>query len=107
VVLAEEGLKEDGFSVGTVLIEKLKPCLDAVSILRPYVEAAERVIFVEEGIKNGGAAVNLREELILLGFNAETYKIVAIDDNFASPDKVCELYDYLGLSPEKLSEHFI
>ena len=51
--------------------------------------------------------MNFREELLALGLNAANYKIVAIEDNFANPDTVCELYDYLGFSPEKLSEHFI
>ena len=37
-------------------------------------------------------------------FAACRYEIAAIDDNFASPDEQCELYDYLGLSPEKLAE---
>ena len=107
VVSAAEILLKKGVKVGVIAIEKLRPYKKAAELILPYVQNASKVVFAEEGIKNGGAAVNLREELILLGFNAETYKIVAIDDNFASPDKVCELYDYLGLSPEKLSEHFI
>ncbi len=107
VVKACELLKNSGISVGVIAIEKLRPYKNVAELILPYIKDAEKLVFVEEGIKNGGAAVTLREELIKLGYNTQNYEIVAIDDNFASPSLPCELYEYLGMSPEALSKHFI
>ena len=53
---------------------------------------------------NGGAAEITREQLYRRGFDfgACEYRIAAIDDSFASPDTPCDLYDFVGLSAEKL-----
>ena len=95
--------------VGTVLLEVLKPYPIVARSILPYIKGARRIVFCEEGIKSGGAAMLLREELIKLGFDMSSceYIIAAIDDNFASPDTPCELYDYVGLSPEKLADKMI
>jgi len=108
VVRAKDLLKERGIEAGVITIEKLRPYKNAAELILPYVSGAEKIVFVEEGIKNGGAGMLLREELFDLGFDFTKTKceIAAIDDNFANPKEICELYDYLGLSPLKLSEHF-
>ena len=38
---------------------------------------------------------------------APKYKIAAIDDNFASPEEKCELYEYLKLSSNHLIEKIL
>ncbi|MBR5143725.1 MAG: hypothetical protein IKW53_01630, partial [Clostridia bacterium] len=55
---------------------------------------------------NGGAAEITREELILCGMDMgkTEYRIAAIDDSFASPVTICDLYDFAGLSAEKLAD---
>ena len=35
------------------------------------------------------------------------YDILAIDDNFASPDSPSDLYDAVGLSENKIAEKFL
>lgn len=110
VLRAESIVKEQTrLRVGTVLLEVLKPYPIVARSILPYIKGARRIVFCEEGIKSGGAAMLLREELIKLGFDMSRceYIIAAIDDNFASPDTPCELYDYLGLSPEKLADKMI
>jgi 1-deoxy-D-xylulose-5-phosphate synthase len=110
VLKAENIVREKtSLRVGTVLLEVLKPYNIVARSIMPYIKGARRIVFCEEGIKSGGAAMLLREELIKLGFdmNACEYVIAAIDDNFASPDTPCELYDYVGLSPEKLADKMI
>ncbi len=99
-------LKDDGIDVGIILIESLKPYgLVADNLIR-ILSSAKRVVFAEEGIKSGGAGEQLREELICRGLdNSKTkYIISAIEDNFASPDHICDLYSFVGLSAEKLAE---
>jgi len=34
------------------------------------------------------------------------FDIAAIDDGFANPTEQCDLYDYVGLSPKKLTAFF-
>ena len=108
VVKAAKALNACGVRVGVILLEKLRPYKKLAELVMPYLSGASKIVFVEEGIKNGGAAMLLREELSALGYDffAE-YKIVAVDDNFASPDTPCDLYDYLGMSCEALMRHFI
>ena len=72
-------------------------------------EDDEHIVFAEEGIRNGGAGMLIRDALIKEGFDfsAVRYEIAAIDDSFASPDEPCDLYDFVGLSPKILSEKFL
>lgn len=106
VLSAERILKERGIRAGVIVLEALKPYSDAAKAVYPMLSSCEKVVFVEEGIKSGGASQNLLTELISLGFDASGKKveIAAVDDNFASPEKICDLYDYVGLSPEKIAE---
>lgn len=106
VISAERILKTRGIRTGVIVSEALKPYSDAAKAIYPLLSSCEKVVFVEEGIKSGGASQNLLTELISLGFDAsgKRVEIAAIDDNFASPDKICDLYDYVGLSPERIAE---
>ena len=106
VCAAAEILRREGMSVGVVLIETLKPYGPVAERLFPILSSARRVVYAEEGIQNGGAAELLYASLVSLGFDATKcdYRIAAIDDSFASPDTPCDLYDYVGLSAEKLAE---
>ncbi|MBQ8719699.1 MAG: 1-deoxy-D-xylulose-5-phosphate synthase [Clostridia bacterium] len=97
-----------GESVGVILVESIKPYADAVDKIYPLVRGAERIIYVEEGIKCGGAAMISRSELYERHPDLKSrFDIIAIDDSFASPTEPCELYSYLGLSAEKIAERIL
>lgn len=100
---AEALLRAEGISVGTVLLEELAPYDGTAHALLSVLSDADAVLFAEEGIKNGGAAMILKERLTDLGLPAARMAISAIDDTFASPDTPCDLYASLGLSPECLA----
>jgi 1-deoxy-D-xylulose-5-phosphate synthase len=106
VLLATDILKEEGISAGVILLEILKPYEEIAKKAIPYLSDCKKIVFVEEGIKNGGAGMLFLDALHSLGFDFSEcgYDIIAIDDNFASPDKLCDLYDYVGLSPQKIAE---
>ena len=106
VLSAREILRDKAINAGVVLLEYLKPYGDIVDLLLPYIKEARKVVFAEEGIKNGGAGMIIGSELSARGFNVSMgrYEVAAIDDNFASPTEPCDMYDYLGLSPNKLAE---
>ncbi len=98
-----------GVDVGIILVEKIKPYIQAAKTVLPFVMSSERVIYVEEGIKNGGAAMITADTLRTLGVSLDSvnFDILAIDDSFASPEYECDLYDYVGLSPEKIAEKIL
>lgn len=103
---AADILRKSGMNVGVVVVETLKPYGSVADKLYPILANAKKILYAEEGIKSGGAAENMREELILRGLDtSETeYAIAAIEDSFASPTELCDLYDYVGLSANKLAE---
>ena len=106
VVKAADRLRAEGMKVGVIVVETLKPYAPAAKEILKLSSSAKRILYAEEGIKNGGAAEITREELISLGLDLSKteYRIAAIDDEFASPESICDLYDYVGLSPEKLAK---
>ncbi len=106
VLRAQQRVLAKGISCGTVLLETLKPYDKTVEQLIPYISGAKRVVFVEEGIKNGGASMILKDKMQTI-LNKKEVKTVAIDDNFAIPSELCDLYDYLGMSEEKIAGCFI
>ena len=99
-------LRSEGMNVGVILVEMLKPVAPTAALLMPLLSSAAKIVFAEEGIRCGGAAENIRAELICNGFdiNKTDFRISAIDDNFASPTEPCDLYEYVGLSANKLAE---
>ena len=106
VIEAEKILMNEGMSCGIVLVEKLKPYAESVKLVSQYTLGAKKILFVEEGIKNGGfsmIALNTMRENSMLSENVST-GIAAIDDNFVIPTEKCDIYDYMGLSPEKIAE---
>jgi 1-deoxy-D-xylulose-5-phosphate synthase len=106
---AEKMLHDKGYSVGVILVETLKPYKPTAELIYRLTDGAKRILYVEEGIKNGGAAETTRGALLDLGFdiNKTEYRIAAIDDNFASPSELCDIYDFAGLSGEKLADRMI
>lgn len=103
---AANSLNSLKINTGVILVESLKPYGPVAEILMPILSKAKRIVYAEEGIKNGGAAQITREELSVRGFDfgKTEYIIAAIDDCFALPTVTCDLYDYVGLSAEKLAD---
>lgn len=108
VIEAQNILRKSGKNCGIVLLERIRPCTDAIDFLLPLAKSGARIVYVEEGIKNGGAAMLMREQLLerFDGAEALRFDIAAIDNNFASPTDLCDIYDYVGLSADKLAAHF-
>ena len=108
VISAKKLMAEKGFDAGIIILERLKPYERIAKEILEYISSAEAVLFAEEGIKCGGAGMLLATELFACGFDVQAkYRIAAIDDNFASPSQPCDLYAYLGLSPEALTEKML
>ena len=106
VTCAANILRDEGMNVGIILVETLKPNNKIAECIYNYTKNAKKILYAEEGIKNGGAGEITRSALIDLGLdlNITKFDISAIEDNFASPRQMCDLYDFVGLSPEKLAD---
>ena len=88
------------------MVERIKPFDDTINLLCRIVNENTEIVYVEEGIKNGGAGMITKNKLAENNIRVSRFEIVAIDDSFVIPDYLCEIYDYAGLSAEKISMHF-
>ncbi len=106
VISASRLLANEGISSGIIVAERLKPHTDLANLVSGLSGKIKRIVFAEEGIKRGGVAEGLVVSLLSAGFDFSKteYLISAIDDNFASPSEICDLYDHVGLSSEKLKK---
>ena len=102
-------LSDMGIDAGVVLVERIKPYEISVREIFECIKNAKRIIYVEEGIKNGGAAMITKEMLQEEGFDLgkSGFDIVAIDDNFVIPEKICDIYDFAGFTAERLAKWFL
>lgn len=107
-IKAQEQLQLDGYKVGILLLEKLKPYDElAKTILSVLPKKKCQIVFLEEGIYYGGAGMILQNELSQIkegrAYSAtENYSILAIKDNFVVPDKNIDHYDFCNISAEYL-----
>ncbi len=106
VLKAKEILKKKGIDVGIVLVERIKPYDETLALLSEISNENTQFVYVEEGIKNGGAGMITESRLLELGVRVSRFDIVAVDDNFVIPNTVCDIYDYAGLSAEKIAKRF-
>lgn len=99
---AKKMLEQEGIKLGVVLIEHLKPYHNTASEIETLIpDNVKKIVFLEEGIKNGGAAMILSSIFAENGKYSSKIKIMAIDDDFIAPTQpVKSLYDYAGISAE-------
>ncbi len=105
---AEELFLRRGVSCGTILLEKLKPYGDTAKAVAELIpENVKTLIFLEEGIRNGGASVCLLDKLReLRGYDDKRFIIHAIDDDFILGEKSRTLRQSAGLTAEDIIESY-
>ena len=96
---AAEQLRAKGLSVGVLLLETLAPYESTAERILPYLDSASRILFLEEGIRDGGAGMLIGDRLAALGVKAP-YTVLAIDGHFASPDHITDLRTYCRITAE-------
>ncbi|MBR6557525.1 MAG: 1-deoxy-D-xylulose-5-phosphate synthase [Clostridia bacterium] len=103
-ICAKEKLGEKGITCGIILLQHLRPYdRTAEEILSLLPDDKCMVIFLEEGIKNGGAAMIISSILSEKTDYSLKTKILAIDDDFVSPtEKTESLYKYAGISADDI-----
>ena len=102
VIKSAEILLEKGLHTRVISLKKLSPLpydeiINALSDIK-------NIAFAEEGIKNGGIAQRLASLMAEKGeLEGRKFRIKAIDGIFPQHGSNNQLYDLLGLSPEKIA----
>lgn len=81
VCKAAEAANAQGKSCGVLLLENLRPTPQDIAAMRPYLDGAERLLFVEEGIRQGGAGMYFADALTRQKIAVST-TILGIDNSF-------------------------
>jgi len=107
-IKAKEKLSECGISCGIILLQHLRPYEKAADdILSLLPESVNKAVFLEEGIKNGGAAMILSSIIAERTDHSVKTKILAVDDDFVSPPEITDsLYRYAGISADDIIKEF-
>ena len=104
---AADALVKRGIDCGVLLVERIKPYEPLVDYLSG-IASGRHIVFAEEGVKNGGAGATVLSMLAERGASSDCiFDIAAIDDSFLVPDTPCDIYDYAGLSADKLMRYFL
>ncbi len=103
---AEQILRKKKIKAGSILLERLKPYhLTAADILKLLPHSVKVLVFIEEGIEAGGAAMLLKAELERELHKRKIHtKIHAIHDCFVKPSKPMPLYEACALRGEDVAE---
>lgn len=94
---AKELLKEKGIMVSVILLEELKPYDQTAAKIASLIPDGVPIVFVEEGIYDGGASMILSERLSEYYETMPPIRIRAIPDHFASPASPRNLFGWLRL----------
>ena len=92
-------LETRGIRCGVCLLEQLSPYGSLAKRIAPLLPQKGKIVFLEEGVYEGGAAMCLGAELMPLvpEFSAR-YVPLAIRDPFAVPDAPCRWDAFFGIS---------
>ena len=100
---AKEELKEKGITVSVILLEELKPYDQTAVKLASMIPEGVPIVFVEEGLYDGGASMILSERLSEYYEKTPPTRILAIPDHFAVPNRPRDLLAWLGLDAAGIS----
>ena len=94
---AYEKLQDHGIKIGILLLEELKPYDRIATRISEKIGSGKPVLFLEEGIYDGGASMILADRLSAMGKLDFGYKILAIRDHFATPTLPTDLFAHCGI----------
>lgn len=90
-MLACDAMHHAGLNCGIVMLERLKPIFDAEKVIAPIIKECVKAVFLEEGIKNGGVGMILKEKL------SSDMTVLGIDDVFDTPSASGNVYLDFGI----------
>ena len=97
-------LRKEGVKCGVAVLEAIKPLDSAVKGIDALIsDSTRRVVFLEEGIKNGGVGMIIRERLAL---KKADYIHLAIDDLFDTDRVTGDIFSDFGVGYDALMKAF-
>lgn len=103
---ARDLLSEDGIMCGIIIAERIRPAFKLVSLLEKLAPG-RHIVFAEEGIRSGGVAETVMNELASRGVLANSrFDIAAIEDSFLIPEEMIDIYEYAGIGKNSLRNYF-
>ncbi|MBR2927052.1 MAG: 1-deoxy-D-xylulose-5-phosphate synthase [Clostridia bacterium] len=101
---AKRSLREQGISVGILLLERLKPYESLAEQILPLLPQKPcRVLLLEEEIKSGGMGMLLSDALsVHKAMQNKTVQIMALDDEFGIQTKCEPILQSVGLDAEHI-----
>ncbi len=104
-VISQRLMTEKKKKCGVILLEKLKPYVNtAMSINEIIPKTAKAIVFLEEGIKNGGAGMIIKDSLTLP--QSCRYVHLGIDDLFDTDKNSGNIYTDFGIGREDIISAF-
>lgn len=100
-------LNDEGIKCQVILLEQLKPMEETAEKICGFLPKNGKIIFVEEGMRNGGAGMMLRDAADRKRIFPEEryeYEILAIDDFFPQPQDKTDYLSYCGIDAEHIYE---
>ena len=100
-VAAKSALSDEGIEAGIILLEQLMPYTDIARELSYLIAGAKHVIFLEEGVRAGGASMMLSDALRSEHgdiTDAMRIDVLAIKDGFTAGELGCTLYQSAHIS---------
>ena len=98
---AAELLKEKGICVGVVKMNRIAPI--AVEEVKSVLAGAERLLVLEDCVKNGSVGPRLAAALLECGAAPKTLILKNCGDEFVQQGSVAQLYHALGLDAEGIA----
>ncbi len=102
-LVAAESLRAEGIPTQVILLEQLNPYGEIADKINNLLPQSGKILFLEEGIRNGGAGMIIGEALSRIAperYAEGEYEILAIDGSFANPAYPVDLYEYCGISAD-------
>lgn len=100
---AAEKLNGKGIKTGIILLETLKPADRQAKLINESIGNVKKIIFLEEGIYNGGAGMIFKDKLLRMGkIGCENFDIMAIDGEIPEQGELEYLYKKCGISADDI-----
>lgn len=90
-------LRDEGIPAQMLLLQELNPTEEVAEQIAAHIPTGAAVVFLEEGVYNGGAGMLLTDALRQRD-PALCCKVLAIRDPAVTPAAPCDLYEFYGIS---------
>lgn len=98
---------ENSHNTAVIVLQTLSPLDMQIERIGNLVRGAKKIAFLEEGVKNGGVAMILREKIMDAGYaTAENTKVFAIDCEMPEQGELISLYKKCGISRYDIAKYF-